>query len=246
MARQTKQTKSTVADETVTAAPVATPTPVVAASVEVAAPKVKKTVAKKETKVDAAAVVAAPVVAPVAASSSAPVVAAPAEDVVVGEVESSLAEQSSQFFTKLQQLGVVISSLKSEYRALEKKWMREVKTNSRANRKKRKTGNRAPSGFVKPTRISDELASFLGKSSGSEMARTEVTRDINQYIRANKLQDTTNGRKINPDTKLAGLLKIKQGEELTYFNLQRYMSPHFAKTDKSLAAAAAAAAQVSA
>jgi chromatin remodeling complex protein RSC6 len=234
MARQTKQTKSTVADETVTAAAPVVSAPVVAAApVEVAAPKVKKTVAKKETKVDAAPAVAPAASAPVVA---APVVAAPVEDVVVGEVESSLSEQSSQFFSKLQQLSVVISSLKSEYRALEKKWMREVKTNSRANRKKRKTGNRAPSGFVKPTRISDELASFLGKSSGSEMARTEVTRDINQYIRANKLQDTTNGRKINPDSKLAGLLKIKQGEELTYFNLQRYMSPHFAKTDKTAVA----------
>jgi chromatin remodeling complex protein RSC6 len=68
------------------------------------------------------------------------------------------------------------------------------------------------------------------------MARTEVTRDINQYIRANSLQDKTNGRKINPDSKLAGLLKIKKGEELTYFNLQRYMSPHFAKSDKTAVA----------
>ena len=85
---------------------------------------------------------------------------------------------------------------------------------------------------VKSTRISDELASFLGKTAGCEMARTEVTRDINQYIRANSLQDKTNGRKINPDSKLASLLKIKNGEKLTYFNLQRYMSPHFAKSDK--------------
>ena len=96
-------------------------------------------------------------------------------------------------------------------------------------KKKRKVGNRAPSGFVKPTRISDELAKFLEKPSGSEMARTEVTRDINKYIRTHNLQDTQNGRKINPDSKLATLLKLKKTDELTYFNLQRYMSPHFAK-----------------
>jgi chromatin remodeling complex protein RSC6 len=77
--------------------------------------------------------------------------------------------------------------------------------------------------------ISAELATFLGKTQGTEMARTEVTREINAYIRANSLQDKTNGRLIHPDTKLASLLNIKNGEELTYFNLQRYMKHHFIK-----------------
>jgi hypothetical protein len=237
MARQTKASKPTSADETTT--PVVMTA--VAATPEVAAPKVKKTVPKKETpKVEvSAAAAAAAAAAPVVAAAPASASAAP---VVVGDetvdLESSLTEQFSQFFAKLQQLGVVISTLKTEYKVLEKKCVRELKTSAKSSKKKRKAGNRAPSGFVKPTRISDELASFLGKSSGSEMARTEVTRDINQYIRANKLQDTTNGRKINPDSKLANLLKIKTGEELTYFNLQRYMSPHFAKSSKTAAATA--------
>jgi upstream activation factor subunit UAF30 len=134
----------------------------------------------------------------------------------------------------LQQLGALISSLKTEYRTLEKKWSREVKTaQKQSSKRKRKAGNRAPSGFVKPTKISDELASFLGKDKGSEMARTDVTREINTYIRAHKLQDKENGRKINPDTKLAALLKLKKTDELTYFNLQKYMSPHFAKAVKA-------------
>ena len=108
--------------------------------------------------------------------------------------------------------------------------MKELRTAQKASAKKRrKVGNRAPSGFVKPTPISKELAEFLGKTDGSEMARTEVTRDINLYIRSNSLQDKANGRKINPDSKLAELLKIDAGEELTYFNLQKYMSRHFAK-----------------
>jgi chromatin remodeling complex protein RSC6 len=232
MARQTKASKPTSADETTTTTPVVM-TPV-AATPEVAAPKVKKTVTKKETpKVEVSSAPAAPAPVVVASASAAPVVADETVD-----LESSLTEQFSQFFAKLQQLGVVISTLKTEYKVLEKKCVRELKTSAKSSKKKRKAGNRAPSGFVKPTRISDELASFLGKSSGSEMARTEVTRDINQYIRANKLQDTTNGRKINPDSKLANLLKIKTGEELTYFNLQRYMSPHFAKTNKTATAAA--------
>jgi upstream activation factor subunit UAF30 len=151
------------------------------------------------------------------------------------DAEAPLAEQSVEFLAKLQQLSVMLSTLKSEYRALEKKWSREVKAAQKvSSKRKRKAGNRAPSGFVKPTKISDELASFLGKEKGSEMARTEVTRDINKYIRTNNLQDKENGRKINPDTKLAALLKLKKTDELTYFNLQRYMSPHFAKANKDV------------
>ena len=88
------------------------------------------------------------------------------------------------------------------------------------------------SGFFEPILISDDLASFLGKESGIKMARTAVTRDINTYIRTNSLQDTNNGRKINPDPKLATLLKLTSADELTYFNLQRYLSPHFHKNVK--------------
>lgn len=151
------------------------------------------------------------------------------------DVEAPLAEQSVEFLAKLQQLSVMVSTLKTEYRLLEKKWTREVKAAQKiSSKRKRKAGNRAPSGFVKPTKISDELASFLGKEKGTEMARTEVTRDINKYIRTHSLQDKDNGRKINPDSKLSVLLKIKKNEELTYFNLQRYMSPHFAKANKEL------------
>jgi upstream activation factor subunit UAF30 len=194
------------------------------------APKVKKA---KAPKVEAA---------PVSEKASEPVLAVTEESItlVVADVETSVAEQSVEFLAKLQQLGVLISSLKAEYRTLEKKWTRELKTaQKQSSKRKRKAGNRAPSGFVKPTRISDELAKFLEKPSGSEMARTEVTRDINKYIRTHNLQDKENGRKINPDSKLATLLKLKKTDELTYFNLQRYMSPHFAKASKDLVTASA-------
>ena len=114
--------------------------------------------------------------------------------------------------------------------------VRELKLAQKTGAKrKRKTGNRAPSGFVKPTLISDELATFLEKPSGTEMARTDVTREINKYIRAHDLQDKSNGRKINPDTKLSSLLKLNDTDELTYFNLQKYMSIHFQKSAAALA-----------
>ena len=207
-----------------------TTTTVAAAAAPVADKKVKK---PKTPKVEVAAST------PVAPVTAAPVTAAPttpAVEVAAAVVDDAeaLTEQSTEFVAKLQQLGALIATLKSEYKTLEKKWTRELKiAQKQSNKKKRKAGNRAPSGFVKPTRISDELATFLDKPSGSEMARTEVTRDINKYIRTNKLQDETNGRKINPDSKLAALLKLKKTDELTYFNLQRYMSPHFAKSVKT-------------
>ena len=88
--------------------------------------------------------------------------------------------------------------------------------------------NSEPSGFERPTKISDELAAFLGKEVGTEMARDVVTKEINRYIKENNLNDK-NGRNINADQKLAALLKINSTDELSYFNLQRYLSPHFAK-----------------
>jgi upstream activation factor subunit UAF30 len=197
----------------------------------------KKTKKTKALKTDVAPVTSVSPITQVAPST--PNVDAPvAEAHVETEVDTHVAEKSVEFLAKLQQLGVLISALKAEYRTLEKNWTRELKVaQKQSSKRKRKVGNRAPSGFVKPTRISDELAKFLEKPSGSEMARTEVTRDINKYIRNHNLQDKENGRKINPDNKLATLLKLKKTDELTYFNLQRYMSPHFAKASKDVTTA---------
>ena len=217
----TKKPTDAVVQETVVSTPV-----INASSAET---KVKKTKAPKvevET-VTTPAVTVAPATEETAAVSA------------VVDVESMIIEKSHEFQAKLNAMGNMISALKTEYRTLEKAFIKELKAAQKlGSKKKRKAGNRAPSGFVKPTRISDELAKFLGKPDGSEMARTDVTREINTYIRAHNLQDKENGRKINPDTKLSALLKLKKTDELTYFNLQRYMSPHFAKAAPKVAAVA--------
>jgi upstream activation factor subunit UAF30 len=154
------------------------------------------------------------------------------------EATVSVFDQFSEFMAKLQAVSAQMSSLRTEFRSLERQVSKDLKAAAKVNQKrKRKSGNRAPSGFVKPTLISNELAAFLGKPEGTEMARTEVTREINAYIRQHSLQDKDNGRKIIPDAKLKGLLKLKKGDELTYFNLQKYMSPHFAKASDKAATA---------
>jgi upstream activation factor subunit UAF30 len=155
------------------------------------------------------------------------------EDDPMNDTLLALSTEFSSVLARLNELSSMVTNVKNDLRKLEKHATRELKTSLKQNSKrKRKAGNRSPSGFVKPTLISSELAKFLGKEEGCEMARTEVTKELNSYIRANKLQDKQNGRKINADKKLSALLKLNKNDELTYFNLQKYMSPHFAK-DKS-------------
>jgi len=238
--------RKTSATESQTAAVETVATPATVASTPAKAPKAPK---QSKVKAEEAAVVAAPAVAATeppkkrakteAKAAAAPVVAAvqvtetaaTSDAPAAVEADASVTTECTDFFSKLQQVSTLLAGLKTEFRSLEKKLSRELKTATKQSKRKRKTGNRSPSGFVKPTLISDDLAVFLGKPTGSQMARTEVTREINAYIRANSLQDKANGRKINADARLSALLKLDASkEELTYFNLQRYMSPHFAKT----------------
>ena len=198
---------------------------------------VKKTVAPPKTPKKIAKKVEAPVAPTLEAE--APVEIAPLEAAATEDVSASslIKDRFGVFAGMLQNLSTQITALRSELKTLERDTTREMRNQEKANAKrKRKTGNRKPSGFVKPTLISSELASFLGKPDGTEMARTEVTREINAYLKSNKLQDATNGRRIIPDAKLKTLLKIKKGDELTYFNLQKYMSTHFAKATKEASA----------
>lgn len=178
---------------------------------------------KKSTKKEATpAPTPTPVPEPVVETAPAPV--AVVEEV---SVESKLAE----FSTKLQQALSIFSTLKSDYKTLVKTVEREMKVARKASKKRRSVapGDRKPSGFTAPTRISDELAIFLNKEVGTEMARTAVSKEIHQYIQANGLARKDNGRFIIPDDKLCKILNCKKTDEISYFNLQTYLKPHFKK-----------------
>ena len=162
---------------------------------------------------------------------------APKAPVVQEEVAPNLQEQFAGLLAQLTALRSQLTTVTTQVRVLSKRTDRELKAARKLGKKKKRTGNRQPSGFVKPTKISNELAAFLGKEKGSEMARTDVTREINKYIRAHNLQDPKNGRHILADTKLKKLLKLKKEDNLTYFNLQKYMSPHFAKASSTASTA---------
>ena len=165
-----------------------------------------------------------------------PVVDAVVDNVVVPVVqtEGSLQESFNGVVSLLGEMNGLLSKVKAELKVLEKQVSKEMKVLDKINQKKNKNkGSRAPSGFVKPTKISDELSTFLKKEKGSMMARTDVTKEMTAYIRENSLQDKSNGRKILPDAKLKKLLKVSDADELTYFNLQKFMSPHFEKSVKA-------------
>ena len=214
------------------AAPVAASSSAAAASAAAAAPA--KSAKPSTPKASASkASEAAPVAAPAPAVEGAEAATPVAE--VDGSVSTAL---YGSVLTKLQSAQALLASIRSEVNELKRQHARELRAANKANKRRKTNANRAPSGFVKPTLISNELAAFLGRPEGSVLARTEVTREVNAYIRTQKLQDKDNGRKINPDAKLLKLLKLKKGEELTYFNLQKYMAAHFAKSTPAVPAAA--------
>ena len=207
-------------------------TPTTATAAPATAPVAEKVTKPRAKKVAAEAAAApAPTPVPTPAPVAEPVVEAAAD---ASDPSAALAAKLSEFSAKLQQMVGLFSTVKNDFKTLEKAVSREMKVAQKASSKKRRnTGNRKPSGFIKPTRISDELAGFLGKTVGTEMARTEVSKEINAYIHAHSLQDKSNGRIIHADAKLSKLLKLQKEDELTYFNLQRYMKHHFHKSDAS-------------
>jgi type IV secretory pathway VirB10-like protein len=210
-----KQTKK-VAKKEETVAPVATPAPVPAA----AAPAAKKPAAKK------------------AETAAAPVVAAPAPTVVAAPVEAaeapvvSVQDDVKSMLTQANTVRETVGALVSELKRLEK---RVAKLQKEADKRRRKTKKpvegeevvpRKPSIFEVPTGLSNELCSFLGLSNGSKESRSNVTKAITTYVKEHNLKNKHN---ITPDAKLKSLLGVKDGEVLTYFNLQRYLNRHYLK-----------------
>ncbi|GAQ82258.1 hypothetical protein KFL_001050210 [Klebsormidium nitens] len=92
-----------------------------------------------------------------------------------------------------------------------------------------------PSGFAKPSRISNELSSFLGVPSNTRLARTQVTKLLTEYIKKNDLQCPDNRRNIRLDDKLKDLLKVPEGTVVTFFNLQKHCKNHYISEDEEVA-----------
>tara|TARA_Y100000817_G_scaffold205804_1_gene161327 strand:- start:300 stop:746 length:447 start_codon:yes stop_codon:yes gene_type:complete len=141
----------------------------------------------------------------------------------------SLTKEFTAVFQDLHNLKTKITQIQHKIKKAEKMVNKEMNHLSRELKKRRKSGKRKPSGFAVPTKISDKLCDFMEKPHGSEVARTEVTQYIIKYIKSHKLQYPKNRKIIKPNSKLETLLDTNKDEELTYFNLQKYMNKHFLK-----------------
>jgi len=145
-------------------------------------------------------------------------------------------KEVNDLFTQFEELIDGLSSIKSQIsvfqqniKQLEKNVKKQMKSLKKEVTKKKSKGIRQPSGFAKPTKVTKELCDFMNKSEGTEIARTEVTRALVAYIKQNKLENEQNSQIIKPDNKLKFLLGLEDGQELTYFNIQKYMNKHFVK-----------------
>ena len=150
------------------------------------------------------------------------------EDTTPIEEEPNLINQQFDgLLTSLSTFRSQITALQQQLRVLEKTVSKEVKTAKKIAEKHKHRGNRKPSGFARPTKISTELCGFMGKDSGAEVARTEGTQVIIKYISEKGLQNPENRKIIIPDDSLTKLLGVTQEDEVTYFNLQKFMNKHF-------------------
>jgi len=212
----------------VVAAPVVAAVPASVAAAAPVAVKVAKTKATKAPAAPAPVVVAAPVVAAATTESAAPVAEVPA---------TTLDDDLKVVLGRLTGLREVVSTMITEVKKLEKRVHREIKDARKRRRRVKVEGEerakpRGPSIFEIPTKVTEELCVFLGKPKGTLISRSNVTREINNYVKEKNLK---NKHDIKPDAALKKLLRLTDADNLTYFNLQRYLNTHYVKEPKVVA-----------
>jgi len=164
-----------------------------------------------------------PVVVPKKEEAVTPEVAAASTD----DKEAALTENPMQTLTE--KLGAIASLIKETQASLKSAAREYDKLKKIVDKiqKKRENARKSPSGFAKPNKISNELCDFIGVPHGTEKSRTDITRYINSYVKEHNLNKPSNRRVILPDDKLKAILNVKDGEEVTFFILQRLISHHF-------------------
>ena len=140
-------------------------------------------------------------------------------------------EEFTAVVSELDSAMTTIRNLKARLQKLEKQVHRDTKAlNKKANGKrarKPRDPNAPKSGFAKEGPVSDEMRKFLGLKKDELISRTDVTKRIHEYCKSKNLQDPADKRQIKPDASLRKLLKMGKGDDLTFFNLQKYMKVHF-------------------
>jgi upstream activation factor subunit UAF30 len=128
-----------------------------------------------------------------------------------------------------------LSSLRNEIKSLTK-IVRKVRAHQEDPSGEKAKARAVNNGFNRNLEISPKLREFLGLAPEDSVSRSEVTRRINKYINDNGLKHPDNGRMIILDAKLIDLLAPPEGVQVTFLNIQKYLSPHYVKEDKKAAA----------
>jgi len=144
-------------------------------------------------------------------------------------LENSMTEKFDSIINILSSFKNQISLLQQQLRTVEKSVKKEFKQLKKDADKNKNKGNKKPSGFATPSKITNELCEFMNAENGSKIARTVVTKTLIEYIKKNKLENNENSQIIHPDQKLQTLLGITENDKLTYFTLQKHMNKHFIK-----------------
>ena len=200
---------------------------------------------------------AAPVVAESAKPAAARKVAAKAE-VTVPVVQAAAApvatatpatetRSAPEILSALQEtLKTLSSELSSRVRAAvhdAQEAVKAIKRDAREGKRRRKVdpadmtaeqrtvweARRANNAFLKMRPLTDELSAFMGLPANSQRSQTDVTKFVSQYVKSHNCFDPNFKRRIIPDAKLGKLLRVKDGQEVTYLNLQSFLKVHFVK-----------------
>jgi chromatin remodeling complex protein RSC6 len=183
---------------------------------------------------------AKPAVAPAAAP---PVAAAPVAAEAPAEVRTVEQEISSLIASHQKIRDEAVANIKTLQR-LQKRVAKEVKEAGRRRRRSKREGEdgapkeKRPTIFTTPVTLKDELCSFLGKSKGTQMTPADVTRAFSAYVDSHKLKDAEKGHTIHPDAAMRKVLGVKEGETLTYRNIQSYLYKLYVLPEKKKVATA--------
>ena len=210
-----------------------------AAKTETVAPAAAATTPAKTPRAKAAS--KTEVTLPVVASAAPAVVAAPAAaeaedtrtaDTILSTLQETLKSISSEMTTRMRDaVKSALEASKAVKRELRTKGKRHRKNPEDMTPEERKTyeSRRANNAFLKVRPITDELATFMGLPSKSLKSQTDVTKFIANYVKTHNCFDPSFKRRILPDAKLGKLLRVKDGQEVTYLNLQSFLKVHFIK-----------------
>jgi chromatin remodeling complex protein RSC6 len=177
----------------------------------------------------------------VAPTSVAPVAAAVATEAPAVEVRTVEQEIASLIASHQKIRDESVANIKTLQR-LQKRVAKEVKEAGRRRRRSKKEGEdgapkeKRPTIFTTPVTLKDELCGFLGKSKGTQMTPADVTRAFSAYVDSHKLKDAEKGHTIHPDVAMRKVLGVKEGETLTYRNIQSYLYKLYVLPEKKKSA----------